>query len=51
MKIKLTRKVSEFSSKAKDYGKVVIVSEELASYIGKEIEMEIDIIGIKEVKL
>lgn len=43
MKLNLKRKVSKFSSTNIDYGKITITAKELAPFIGKEVNLIIEV--------
>ncbi len=43
MKLILERNVEKFGSKNSDYGKITIVSKDLAQFAGKKIRLDMDI--------
>ena len=47
MKLTLERRVERFGSKNANYGKIIIVSKDLAQFTGKKIKVEMEISEIK----
>ncbi len=48
MKLILERNVEKFGSKNMDYGKIIIVSKDLARFVGKKIKLDVDITEVTE---